>query len=106
MQPKCLILPFVLANACLLQLSYARAEVQVSGTKEVVVIEAKRASLGEVIAALNSVLEMQIHVKPEIQNSLTGTILERCRKCSAECCKAMIMFFGIGGAATTFDYNA
>lgn len=72
MQPKCLILPLVLANACLLQLSYARAEVQVSGSKEVVVIEAKRASLGEVIAALNSVLKMHIYVKPEIQNLFNG----------------------------------
>ena len=80
---KRIILSAALASAFILQPSNVRAEVHISGSKEAVVIEAKNASVGEVIAALNSTFRMQINLKPEVHRLINGNYSGSLPKVSA-----------------------
>jgi hypothetical protein len=64
---------FFVAIACFASLSVARAEVQVSGSRDAVTVQANNASLGDIIVAINSTLNVKISVAPAINIPITGT---------------------------------
>jgi hypothetical protein len=57
----------------ILSSSDVRAEVHVSGSKGAVTVQAKNASLEDIIAAVNSALNVKISMVPAINNTVTGT---------------------------------
>ncbi|HWJ18918.1 MAG TPA: hypothetical protein VNR65_09365 [Geobacterales bacterium] len=64
---------FIVAIACFASLSVAHAEVQVSGSRDAVTVQAKNALLGDIIVAINSTLNVKISVAPAINVPITGT---------------------------------
>jgi hypothetical protein len=64
---------FIVAIACFASLSVACAEVQVSGSKDAVTVQAENALLGDIVAAVNSALHVKINVAPAINIPITGT---------------------------------
>lgn len=59
--------------AIMLSICSARAEVHVSGSRNALVVEAKNASLAEVVAQLNAALKMQIVLKAPVDGVINGT---------------------------------
>jgi hypothetical protein len=64
---------FIVAIACFASLSVARAEVHISGSRDAVTVQAKNASLEDIIVAVNSTLNVKISVAPAINIPITGT---------------------------------
>jgi type II secretory pathway component GspD/PulD (secretin) len=64
---------FLVAFVYLMSLDVARASVHVSGSRDAVTVQAKNASLEEIIAAINSTLNLKVSVVPVVQIPITGT---------------------------------
>lgn len=62
----------VAAIVCFVSLNAAFAEVHISGSKDAITVEAKNASLDDVVASLNSSFKANISVKPATHIRITG----------------------------------
>lgn len=63
----------IVAIACFMSLNVALAEVRVSGSKDAMTVQAKNASLEDIIAAVNDTLHVKISVAPASNIPITGT---------------------------------
>lgn len=63
----------IVAIACALPLRAALADVRVTGSKDTMTVQAKNASLVDVIAAVNAALKVKVTIAPAVNIPITGT---------------------------------
>ena len=92
---------FIIAIACLISLSDAHAEVHVSGSKDAVTVQAKNASLGDIIAAVNLALNVKISIAPATNIVVTGTYSGSLRRVLARMLSGYDFVLGSSGDRIT-----